>query len=332
MMKLRVVRVSGCCAALMLAIPLVAGCSQAASETRDVKAAAAAPAAPFPVPVVKMHGAGSEMGAEHGRQLGPAIQSLHSQYLNAWFDNAAQRFMMIAAAKGFENHLLQEHRDEVHALAASTQINANQMMLAQCFLDLSPMTACSTIALPAEASPDGVARMGRNLDFPSFNLADKQSLVFVFKPKDRYAFAAVGWPGLVGVLTGMNEHGLTLANMEVTRKGSIPVAMPYTLLYRTVLEQCHTVDEAIKLLESTKRQTANNLMLMDADGHRAVVEIRPQSITVRRGLSGEALMSTNHQRGQDGESVGLCWRYDRLREMSQKTFGRIDTTDVQQMM
>ena len=55
------------------------------------------------------------------------------------------------------------------------------------------------------------------------------------------------------------------------------MAMPYALLYRTVLERCKTVEEAIALLETTPRQTANNLMLMDATGNRAVVEITPES-------------------------------------------------------
>ena len=114
------------------------------------------------------------------------------------------------------------------------------------------MTACSTVTLPASASPDGVARFGRNLDFPSFDLADTQTVVQIYRPDDgRNAFMAVGWPGMAGVLSGMNEHGLTLANMEVRRPSRLPSAMPYILLYRTVLERCTTVEEAIALLQKT---------------------------------------------------------------------------------
>ncbi len=68
-----------------------------------------------------------------------------------------------------------------------------------------------------------------------------------------------------------------------------PTAMPYTLLYRAILERCHTVDEAIDFLNRTPRQTANNLMLMDAAGNRAVAEIRVDGVTVRRGRPGTAL-------------------------------------------
>jgi hypothetical protein len=220
----------------------------------------------------------------------------------------------------------------VKALASYTSIDPRQMLLAQCFLDLSPMTACSTVTLPAAAAPDGVARFGRNLDFPSFGIADKASVVLVYRPEGRYAFASVAWPGLVGVLSGMNEHGLTLANMEVKRGPRVPSAMPYTLLYRSVLERCKTVDEAIEFLRDTPRQTANNLMLMDASGERAVVELTPESVVVRRAREACALISTNHQRGQDADTPGRCRRYDYLNRNSKQNFGRLDVAGVESLL
>src|SRR5947207_1933704 len=137
---------------------------------------------------------------------------------------------------------------------------------------------------------------------------------------------------MIGVLSGMNEHGLCLANMEVTRPARLPMAMPYTLLYRTVLEQCKTVDEAIELLTKTPRQTANNLMLMDASGGRAVIELRPESIAVRRGVDHAALISTNHQRGDDQDSPGKCDRYDKLHDISRAHYGQIDVPQIESML
>src|SRR5207253_2804759 len=115
---------------------------------------------------------------------------------------------------------------------------------------------------------------------------------------------SVAWPGMIGVLSGMNEHGLTLANMEVDRNRRLPVAMPYTLLYRSVLEHCKTVEQAIAFLKSTPRQTANNLMLMDATGDRAVLEITPDAVVVRRAPDSAPLISTNHHRGTDLDTAG----------------------------
>jgi hypothetical protein len=111
-----------------------------------------------------------------------------------------------------------------------------------------------------------------------------------------------------------------------------PSAMPYTLLYRAILEQCRTVDEAIDFLKKTPRQSANNLMLMDAAGNRAVAEIRPEGVTVRRGQEGMALISTNHQRGQDDATPGYCWRYDALHSEAAGKFGKIGVTGLEQML
>ena len=59
----------------------------------------------------------------------------------------------------------------------------------------------------------------------------------------------------------------------------------------------------------------------DAAGTRAVLEITPQAVTVRRGEPGKALFSTNHQRSQDCNTPGLCYRYDALHDAARDRFG-----------
>ena len=311
---------------LLLAIGLLQGCAGAPSAQPLVKQPS------FPIPIIQLRGSGADIGHQHGTELGHEIQLLHDQYLLVYLQNQSTRFMALGASRLFENQLLPRHRAEVAALAQASNIDEDDTMLAQCFLDLSPMSACSTITLPASAAPDHVARFGRNLDFDSLNIADRYTRLFIVHPDSRYAFAAVGWPGMIGVLSGMNEHGLTLANMEVTRSPRFPQAMPYTLLYRTVLEQCRTVDEAVNLLCKTPIQTANNLMLMDAQGNRAVVELTPTAVHVRRGQTNSALISTNHQRDQDTDTPGRCWRYDSLHASSAAKFGQIGEQTVQKML
>jgi predicted choloylglycine hydrolase len=288
--------------------------------------------ADFSVPVIEMAGTGEQMGQAHAKQLGEPIRTLFAAYFGSYFQSPTQKNISMMAASAFGPHVSKEHRAEIKALAAAVGLDEREIMLGQCFLDLSAMTACSTVTLPANASPDGVARFGRNLDFPSFNVADKQTVVMIFRPEGRYAFASIAWPGMVGVLSGMNEHGLSLANMEVDRPRRMPVAMPYILLYRTVLERCKTVDEAIELLKSTPRQTANNLMLMDASGDRAVVEITPEAVTVRRAPDSAALISTNHHRGTDLDTSGRCERYDYLHDTSAKEFGQVSRESVEGML
>lgn len=326
---LLLVNLLGCAAATKAPVAV----EVAKPQPTAAPAAVALEEAPFPIPVIELDGSGEQIGNAHGAALGETIRTLHGKYFGAFFGSSAARMLAMGAASLFESKFAPEHLDEIRALASGAAIDPRQMMLAQCFLDLMPMVACSTVTLPAPASPDGVARFGRNLDFPSFNVADKASVVLVYRPDDdRYALASIAWPGMAGVLTGMNEHGLTLANMEVRRGPRVPSAMPYTMLYRTVLERCRTVDEAVELLRQTPRQSANNLMLMDAGGSRAVVEITPDAVTVRRGEDDAALISTNHQRGEDADTSGRCRRYDYLHEVSQDTFGEIDVAGVESML
>jgi predicted choloylglycine hydrolase len=285
-----------------------------------------------PIRIVELSGEGADIGRGHGKELAESIKLLHEKYLKVWFEKEEVRKRALMAAFMFRAQLVAEHKAEIVGLAEATGIDPGEVMLANCFLDLVPMTACSTITLPASAAPDGVARFGRNLDFPALNIADKHSVLMIVKPKDRYAFASVSWPGLIGVLSGMNEHGLTVANMEVTRRQGIPHAMPYILLYRSVLEQCRTVEEAVEFLKRTPRQTANNLMIMDAAGDCAVAEITPEGVTVRKSAPDAALMSTNHHRGEDCDSTGKCDRYDALHEASMAQFGKIGVPEIWSML
>jgi isopenicillin-N N-acyltransferase like protein len=311
---------------ILLAIAILASGIAAATKKK-----APPPASP-PVPIIELAGTPEEIGRQHAEKLAPQVHELHEKYLKPWFKDPILRGAGQLAAGLFRNQLLPEHRAELDSMAAALQLSPADVMLGSCFLDLIPITACSTVALPAEAAADGVARFGRNLDFPGMNIAEKHSILLIVRPEGRYSYAAVTWPGMLGVLSGMNEHGLTLANMEVKRTGALPQAMPYTLLYRTVLERSRTVDEAIQLLEQTPRQTANNLMLMDAQGNRAVVEIQREGITVRRGQPGAALISTNHQRGQDHDTARHCWRYDSLHRESARLFGRTDVRSIERLL
>jgi hypothetical protein len=73
-------------------------------------------------------------------------------------------------------------------------------------------------------------------------------------------------------------------------------------------------------------------MLMDAAGQRAVVEITPEEVTVRRAPEDQPLISTNHHRGTDLDKKGRCRRYDYLRTQSLKDFGKIDPSSIETML
>jgi hypothetical protein len=289
------------------------------------------------IPIIELRGAPAALGQSQGSQLGGTIQALYHSYFDRAFGlpgKAGLRLYkrVLGVAARFERFIRPEHKQEIYALAATTGLKPAEVLLGQCFPDLNPGSACSTISLPASASLDGIARFGRNLDYETFGVLEQHSVLLIFHPQGRCAFASVAAPGFTGVLSGMNEYGLTLAVMEVPRMFRKPQAMPFMLLYRYVLENCKTVNEAIALLEKTPRQSANNLMLMDAAGDRAVAEITPDKLTVRRAPSSAPLVSTNHQRGGDLDSPNRCVRFDFLHDSSQRQFGGFSEKSVEDLL
>jgi len=174
---------------------------------------------------------------------------------------------------------------------------------------------CSSLIVDASRSKTGGPLFGRNLDFYALGKLHKYSLVIVYRPTGKHAFASVGFPGLLGCLSGMNDAGLALAVHEspASADGSPmfnPEGVPYGLLFRRILEECTTVEEAIKLVQSAKRTTLVNLALCDRRSH-AVVEITPRTAAVRKEPDG-ICVCTNHFRTDELRFVTHCPRYERL--------------------
>jgi isopenicillin-N N-acyltransferase-like protein len=121
--------------------------------------------------------------------------------------------------------------------------------------------------------------------------------VTVYRPDGKHAFATVGFPGLVGCLSGINDAGLSLGVLEVfdVKSGEPSFnakGVPYALCLRKVLEECATIDEARRLLESLPRTTTINLAIADRKGV-AAFEITPAHVLRRDGADG-VCVCTNH--------------------------------------
>jgi predicted choloylglycine hydrolase len=155
----------------------------------------------------------------------------------------------------------------------------------------------------------------RNLDCPTLGYLHEYSLVTVYRQPGKRTFASVGFPGLVGCLSGMNDAGLALAMAEVYQAaddspGLSFSGVPYAALFRELLETCATVSEAEALLRRRPRAVMTNLMLCDTQD-ALLIESTPTSFVVRRPRDG-LLAATNHFRAEALQTFTDCARYDAL--------------------
>ncbi len=92
--------------------------------------------------------------------------------------------------------------------------------------------------------------------------------------------------------SGVNEAGLALADAAIPTRDHGPGILRYFLMQR-LLERCRTVGEAIEEIRSIPHAGGGSLMLADADGAIAAVEIGHRSIGVEAKAQG-VIARTNH--------------------------------------
>jgi isopenicillin-N N-acyltransferase-like protein len=192
-------------------------------------------------------------------------------------------------------------RRELEALVAAG-LDRGRVVAANTLWDLKNITlrglfGCSSLLVPAAASATGAPLFGRNLDFFALGYLHRYSLVIVHPAAPgRRAFASVGFPGVLGCFSGINDAGLALSSHEVYGppgpRTFDPRGVPFTLAYRRVLEECATTAEALALLRATSRATSTILALCDPAGP-AVLELTPDRVEARPA-GADVLACTNH--------------------------------------
>jgi hypothetical protein len=190
---------------------------------------------------------------------------------------------------------------------------------------------CSTVVT---SGTDGEIYFGRNLDFPGRNILHRASVVVVYEPKDGGALVSITWPGLIGVLSGMNGRGVCGATMMIHRAKELRPGMPYMLMYREALAGARRTADVHEYIAKAQRTCANNFMVVDPTGEAMVVEW-DQEVVARRAATAEGLCSTNYFRSKKLKDVGFPLgqgRYDTLEEFLARERGRADLTKIRRAL
>jgi len=232
--------------------------------------------------------------------------------------------MVVMAARGLLHNAPQRYQRELNAAFARAeypQADRDPLIVANGLIELRSFSLCSAFAIEPQRSATGAMLFGRNLDIPSYGSLDRLLLVAVCRPAQRHAFASVTWPGVLGVLSGMNDAGLAIGCLDSgpAKDGSpqLGAGTPLSFTFRRILEECTSLAEAEKLLRSSRHTTWMNLAACDRQ-RAAVFEITPKSVAVRRAEE-HLLACTNHFRTPELGQPRNCWRYRTLRRYGDRT-------------
>ncbi len=166
----------------------------------------------------------------------------------------------------------------------------------------SPLIGCTTITFGGDEIDGGGGILARAFDFEVDEVFDNHKAVFFVQEDGQIPFASVAWPGLVGVVSGMNAEGVAVVVHGA--RGGQPQAEgePVVHALRRVLSTAHDADEALSALAAQPAMVSHIVILNDAHGRAAVVERVPGKPNFVRFLPDKAV-TTNHFEGPNAEDA-----------------------------
>lgn len=171
----------------------------------------------------------------------------------------------------------------------------------------SPLIGCTTIAAGPEKQGDlqpadaieatrGDVMLARAFDMETAEGLDRDKVVYLVREPGKIPFASVGWPGFVGVVSGMNREGVAIVVHGARAKEPTTEGVPVAFSLRLALRESHSTEQAIAILSAQPVLVSHIVIVTDANGDVAVVERAPGVEAFVRRAKGR-LATTNHFEG-----------------------------------
>lgn len=208
------------------------------------------------------------------------------------------------------NHVIDEYKEEIYGVSQAAShafddigepyqriLNYHAAHDIGHALQNMSLVGCTSFATWNERSQDSTLIIGRNFDFYVGDDFARDKIVAFYKPSEGYGFMMVTFGGMTGVVSGMNDQGLTVTINAA--KSDIPSASatPVSLVAREILQYASTISEAYAIAEKRQMFVAESFLIGSSrDRKAAVIEKSIDGIDLVESTYGQ-IISTNHFRG-----------------------------------
>ena len=182
------------------------------------------------------------------------------------------------------------------------------------------LVGCTSFAVWGRESADSSLLMARNFDFYMGEEFAKNKLVLFEKPDSGYAYVSVTWPGMLGVVSGMNTQGLAVtinaSKLEVPSSSATPIS----ILVKSILQYASNIEEAETIAASFKTFVCESILVGSAnDGRAVIIEKTPSAMGVYspEGGSESSRMTVASSGGASAVTRIICtnhYQSDRFRD------------------
>jgi len=157
------------------------------------------------------------------------------------------------------------------------------------------VVGCTSLAVWNENTEDGDLLIGRNFDFYVGDEFAKNKLVEFVEPEEGIPYMSVSWPGMIGVVSGMNKEGITVTINAGKSKIPMTAKTPISLVTREILQYAKTIDEAIAIAKKRKVFVSESILVGSANDKKAVIiEVSPKDFGVYDVKNSNQVFCTNH--------------------------------------
>ncbi|MDQ0783521.1 C45 family peptidase [Chryseobacterium sp. W4I1] len=157
------------------------------------------------------------------------------------------------------------------------------------------MVGCTSLAVWNENTEDGELLIGRNFDFYVGDEFAKNKLIEFVEPEAGIPYMSVSWPGMIGVVSGMNKEGITVTINAGKSKIPLSAKTPISLVTREILQYAGNINEAIAIAKKRKVFVSESILVGSAhDKNAVIIEVSPENFGVYRVENTSKVYCTNH--------------------------------------
>jgi len=227
-------------------------------------------------------GTPGQMGAAHGRLLQEKVRTLveRAVYLVGGVDSIQSGTWFVERMEEVQArtlpHIPERFLIECDAMAEAAGVSRRDGRYANL---LPERFHCSGVAVRGKATADGRLLHARVLDYMTEVRLQDAAVVVVFMPDGHNAWMSLGYAGLVGTVTAMNEKGLAVGEMGGGGEGDWD-GVPMSFLLRDIMERASDVEEALSILRNSPRTCEYYYVFSDKSQAMAGVHCDPRQVTV----------------------------------------------------
>ncbi|WP_394367179.1 C45 family autoproteolytic acyltransferase/hydolase [Chryseobacterium indologenes] len=191
------------------------------------------------------------------------------------------------------------------------------------------MVGCTSLAVWNENTENGDLLIGRNFDFYVGDDFAKNKVVEFVEPDTGIPYMSVSWPGMIGVVSGMNKKGITVTINAGKSKIPLTAKTPISLVTREILQYAGTIEEAIAIAGKRKVFVSESILVGSAaDKNAVIIEVSPKNFGVYKVQNTSQVICTNHfqsdaykndlKNQKHIEESHSAYRYEKLQELLQE--------------